>query len=172
MPLDEEEWRKVPGFPAYSVSSLGRVRRDWAAQGTQPGRILKPQPDRVGYPIVYLSIAQQHFRRPVHRLVALAFIGEPPTPKHEVAHGDGVKTNNAPSNLRWATKRENEADKLLHGSRRGDGKHCRKMGAGDRRRIEIMRAYGASYRKISEAIGLSVTAVGDYFRGKTYADVR
>lgn len=44
---------------------------------------------------------------PVHRIVAFAFHGEPPTKQHVVYHIDTNKENNRPSNLRWITKFEN-----------------------------------------------------------------
>ena len=40
----------------------------------------------------------------VHRIVALAFLGEPPTKEHVVYHIDTNKQNNKPSNLRWITR--------------------------------------------------------------------
>lgn len=43
----------------------------------------------------------------VHRIVAFAFLGEPPTPQHVVDHIDTNRRNNRPSNLRWLTKLEN-----------------------------------------------------------------
>lgn len=43
----------------------------------------------------------------VHRIVATAFHGEPPTPQHIVDHIDTNRRNNRPENLRWLTKLEN-----------------------------------------------------------------
>lgn len=43
----------------------------------------------------------------VHRIVAIAFHGEPPTPQHIVDHIDTNRQNNRPENLRWVTKLEN-----------------------------------------------------------------
>jgi hypothetical protein len=51
----------------------------------------------------YLSIAAV----PVHRIVATAFHGDPPTPKHVVDHIDTNCRNNRPENLRWVTRLEN-----------------------------------------------------------------
>ncbi len=44
---------------------------------------------------------------PVHRIVATAFHGEPPTETHVVDHIDSNKQNNRPENLRWVTRLEN-----------------------------------------------------------------
>ena len=43
----------------------------------------------------------------VHRIVAVAFLGEPPSPQHVVDHIDTNRQNNRPSNLRWVTRLEN-----------------------------------------------------------------
>ena len=43
----------------------------------------------------------------VHRIVATAFHGEPPTSQHVVDHIDTNRQNNRPENLRWVTKLEN-----------------------------------------------------------------
>lgn len=43
----------------------------------------------------------------VHRIVAVAFLGEPPTKQHVVDHIDTNRQNNRPENLRWLTKLEN-----------------------------------------------------------------
>lgn len=43
----------------------------------------------------------------VHRIVAYAFHGEPPTKEHVVDHIDTNKQNNRPENLRWVTRLEN-----------------------------------------------------------------
>jgi hypothetical protein len=43
----------------------------------------------------------------IHRIVAYAFLGEPPTKDHVVDHIDTNRKNNRPSNLRWITRLEN-----------------------------------------------------------------
>lgn len=43
----------------------------------------------------------------IHRIVATAFHGEPPTPEHVVDHIDTNRRNNRPENLRWLTRLEN-----------------------------------------------------------------
>jgi hypothetical protein len=55
--------------------------------------------DKTGYPEI-ASVS-------VHRIVASAFHGEPPTKEHVVDHIDTNKQNNRPDNLRWVTRLEN-----------------------------------------------------------------
>jgi hypothetical protein len=43
----------------------------------------------------------------IHRIMATAFHGEPPTPEHVVDHIDTNRRNNRPENLRWLTRLEN-----------------------------------------------------------------
>lgn len=43
----------------------------------------------------------------VHRIVAFAFLGNPPSSQHVVDHIDTNRRNNRPENLRWLTKLEN-----------------------------------------------------------------
>lgn len=43
----------------------------------------------------------------IHRIVATAFHGEPPTVEHVVDHIDTNRKNNRPENLRWVTRLEN-----------------------------------------------------------------
>ncbi|MBQ3689984.1 MAG: HNH endonuclease [Bacteroidales bacterium] len=43
----------------------------------------------------------------VHRIVAFAFLGEPPADDYVVDHIDTNRCNNRPENLRWVTKLEN-----------------------------------------------------------------
>jgi hypothetical protein len=51
----------------------------------------------------YMEIASVR----VHRIVATAFHGDPPTPQHVVDHIDTNRCNNRPENLRWLTRLEN-----------------------------------------------------------------
>jgi len=87
----------------YSVRDNGSVLR-------HPCEGKRPRPtdnhwtfgklnDRTGY----MEIASVR----VHRIVASAYHGEPPTKEHVVDHIDTNKRNNRPENLRWVTRLEN-----------------------------------------------------------------
>lgn len=100
-----EEWKPVKGYEGrYEVSNLGRVRS--LKRATTNGVVLK-QTIKHGYMHVCLSKENKPSTKRVHRLVAEAFIANP-MGKPVVNHIDGDKTNNAASNLEWATNSENE----------------------------------------------------------------
>lgn len=90
------EWRKIEGFPKYSVSDTGLVRND------ESGLILKAGQGKVGYMVVALNCKS----KAVHRLVAQAFIPNPGN-KPDVNHINGNKTDNRVENLEWASRSEN-----------------------------------------------------------------
>lgn len=76
-------------------------------------KALKGYLDRDGYHMVLMNIGGKRIFRATHRLIALAFIGDRPTSKHQVNHKNGVRTDNRPENLEYITSREN----TLHGYR-------------------------------------------------------
>lgn len=106
----------MPGFDAYEVSSKGRVRRIKRGRSTRVGLILKPQPHKHGYVYYILYIDGVGFSVLAHRLVAMVFIGPPPSEQHQAAHYDGCRINNTPENLRWALPADNHADMYRHGT--------------------------------------------------------
>jgi len=112
-----EEWRLVPGLAPYEASSRGRIRR--------AGRVLAGSYDADGYRRISTSIGGIRKLVPVHTMVALAYLGPRPTPKHTVAHNDGTKLNNDESNLRWALMPEQYEDRVRHGTDTACARHPR-----------------------------------------------
>lgn len=107
-----EEWRPVVGYEGwYSVSNLGRVRRDRASSGAVAGRPLQLHTcagggNKTRYVYANLSRHNKSKSCRVHVLVARAFLGNCP-PGHQVNHIDGCSTNNNLLNLEYVTPREN-----------------------------------------------------------------
>ena len=129
-----EEWRDIPGFPGYQVSDLGRVQSvdrliyDPRSETTNrpafrryPGRVLTPTLN-TGYPRVKLGGG--HPGVPVHRLVALAFIGPCP-PGQETRHWDGDNLNTRRGNILYGTRSDNAKDRVRHGRQASNLPHLR-----------------------------------------------
>lgn len=113
-----EEWRPVVGYEGrYEVSNFGSVRSlprvDTKGRRVR-GRILAVSTHPSGHQRVKLSRDGDHRSTSLHRVVLIAFAG-PPSPGHEVLHGDGNPANNHLSNLRWGTRSENILDRVRHG---------------------------------------------------------
>lgn len=131
--MDDVTWLPIPGFPHHEVSNDGRVRsldRYVFTRRQQhrmfPGRELRANINKYGYVAVVLSMGGEHINCLAHRLVCLAFHGEPPTPEHQVRHLNGIRTDNRPENVRWGTISENMRDKLVHGTHNNANKtHCK-----------------------------------------------
>ena len=117
-----EEWRPIRGYEdRYEVSSFGQVRSLFYHCWNRFGRrskplMLKPTPGDDGHLRVGVVGKEKREHRYVHHLVLETFAGPCPL-GHECAHGDGNAQNNRLDNLRWATKTENEWDKIGHGTR-------------------------------------------------------
>lgn len=121
-----EEWRPIDWIDwidpeRYEVSSRGRVR---SRAGLAP-RILRPAAHPAGHLRVILSQSGKKQMAQVHRLVCQAFNGPPQGARTNVAHNDGVPSNNTPGNLRWATQKENLSDRKRHGTELKGAKHGR-----------------------------------------------
>jgi len=108
----------------------------------------------------YGQILYEGKKKFVHRLVCEQAHGKPPTPQHEAAHscGNGDKGCVAKAHLSWKTRRENEADKLIHGTHQfGENNPMAKLTEVDvrsirldpRRHAEIARQFGITYSNVS-----------------------
>lgn len=167
-----EVWAPVPFDPRYEVSSLGRVRG--GATGTMKKITVRPD----GYHCVGFYYGPGKTRtRLLHRLVLLAFIGEPPSGDCQAAHWDGDKANNELSNLRWASPSENNLDKKRHGTftnprKLGAANHKSKLTAA---KVRLVRAAydsgGSTISDLAREHGISTTAMSAVVKRKHWAHV-
>jgi hypothetical protein len=169
-----ETWVPIPGTDdMYDVSSEGNVR-SWknAQYGKRSSpKIIKPIVTRGGYLCVHLHAGKVVRTERVHRLVLSAFNGPIPDGM-DVAHMDGVKTNNRLTNLRAATRAENESDKLRHGTDcRGEKQWQAKLTCESVCEIRRLISSGLSCVEIGRKFGVSRASIRSIAIGKNWAHV-
>ncbi len=167
------EWRIIPGWPEYEVSEYGAVRR--RLPGGSPigkvGRVLRHSPRRYKHVYLHGQAGRRHLT--VHRLVALAFIGDPPSRSHQVAHYDGNPDNNHYSNLRYATAIENTADKRRHGTiPRGENSRASRFTEAVVRQIRALGRRGVPQELIADIFGTTQSHIGRILRHESWSHVQ
>lgn len=177
-----ETWKPVLGYEGlYEVSDLGRVRglertkNNRGAIQHVSGRIMQQRPNHKGYLTVHLSKNGVGARKPVHRIVAEAFIQNPDA-KPQVNHISGVKTDNRATNLEWVTNSENMRHARLNNLvnykpmlMAAHTPQARKKVA-DALKKPVLRSDGKRYASVKDAakdIGVTHGAVSMNIHGKT-----
>lgn len=109
-----------------------------------------------------------------HRAVCIEAHGQPPTPKHEAAHscGKGHKGCVNGSHLKWKTKLENEADKIIHGTLLTGETHNMVKLTEDQAMEIWLAGKGANTRALANRYGVSIQAIYDIRRGRTWKWLR
>lgn len=179
-PIEGEEWRQAVGYDKYEVSNLGRIRTksytymgNWNNLHTRKPKATMLWQDDRGY--LYACITQDKKKRQIsiHRLVAFAFV-EGYRDGLEVNHKDGVKLNNASSNLEWVTQLENirHARRIgLHrNQRRGEGVPNARLKEEQVRMILARR--GESAATVGADFGVGRCAVWCIWEGRTWKHVK
>lgn len=166
------EWRDVLGYEGlYRVSDVGAVESRnawtrWQWRALKPGRSTK-----CGHLSVGLWRDGVKRNRKVHRLVLEAFVGPCPDGM-ECRHLDGNPTNNKLDNLVWGTSKENEADKLLHGTdNRGERQGGSKLTEAEVIEIRRLRASGTTGQAIADKYGINQHHVSHICLGRRWAHV-
>ncbi len=175
---DPEEWRDIPGYEGhYQASSWGRLRSleriEALPNGStrkRNGRILKA---KCGARYAMYSPSKDGVVRSIsgHRLIMLAFVG-PPKIGEVVCHYDGNGHNNHIKNLRYGTVKDNEEDKVRHGTvARGESSGVAKLTDKEVLSMRKKRAAGAALGELSHRYGVGMDTVSLICRGRTWAHV-
>lgn len=124
-----ELWKDIPSWEGlYQASTHGRIKsleriihRNVSKPGERGSSPTRRWPEAIlqtTYKRRYLKVRLWRNQHPtdynVHRLILLAFMGEPP-PGQVACHNDGDPYNNRLENLRWDTMKSNHADRDRHG---------------------------------------------------------
>ena len=152
----------VPWFKTYSVSHTGHVyslpgphrrkgKRRMIGGTNSPG----------GHVFVRFSRGNRTQKNYVHRLVAKLFVGDQPSPQHEVRHLDGNPQNNHVRNIRWGTRLENINDAKRHGTYYSGIEKTSKLDRKKARDIKGLLAVGVPAPEIAQLYGVHPTTICD-----------
>lgn len=177
-------YKDIPGFPGYRVGDDGSVwSRMIRCYVSGKGRLgvkyvvgepchtkqMKPYVQKGGYLSIQLWKDGKPVHRLVHRLVLEAFVG--PCPKGmECRHfPDDNKKNCNLSNLSWATKKQNQADRVFHGTHsRGENNVIAKITNAQAAEIRRRAAKGEKKAALAREFGVSRYVVSRAAIGRTY----
>lgn len=172
----EETWKNVVGYEGvYSISNLGRVRRDKSGSGLcKAGRTLKPILHKSGYLIVNLyrnGICKTHL---IANLMAYTFIGTR-SKGMQINHKDTNKLNNYLSNLEYVTPKENTAHAFKNGLRHpfpGEKNGQSKLTEKDVLKIRELFAKGnITQRKLAEMFNFRQGSISTIINRKRWKHV-
>ena len=158
--------KPIPNFTGYKVDRDGAVWSNRQSIGNKWKR-MKQSINRNGYKFVAI-VRDDGARKTVkvHRLMLLAYVGEPLPHQTHTRHLDGDPLNNRISNLAWGTPKENAADSRFHGTQ------STKIKAVDVREIRRLRAAGLSVRAIAANLPIGKTEVHRIIIGEHWSWVK
>lgn len=159
--------------PGYSVNKSGDVfsYSNWRSLGK---RKLAQTINCYGYPTVKIYIKGKRRHVTVHSLVAIAFLKKKPSPKHEIRHLNGIKTDNRINNLRWGTRKQNASDRARHGNTvMGERSHHAKLSASQVIKIKAqIKKGGVTLSKIAEKHGVKLSTISSIKYGKNWKHLK
>ena len=161
-------YAQIPGFSRYRIYEDGRVESNFQRGSVARDRwtFLSPQPSGPrGYRIVTLVNDEgKHWRTRLHVVVARAWHGPRPFPKAVVRHVDGNTNNHHRTNCLWGTYKQNEDDKLAHGTwwcRRNGGK----LNYSAACEIRAKRKAGARAEDLAKEYGVTTPTIYRLLKG-------
>jgi hypothetical protein len=167
--------KEIPWAPGYRADNDGSI---WSRQSSSPlGTLrddwhqLKQKRTTGGYLSVTLYVRGQAHHRYVHRLILETFVGPCPYGM-ECRHLDGNPLNNVLSNLKWDTRANNVADKILHGTK-VEGSRVKNAVTNERevKAIKRLLQFGIQHRIIAYSFGLKTHVVNGISSGKAWNHV-
>jgi hypothetical protein len=168
-----EIWKSVVGWEGwYSISNLGRIRREVKGRGVKAGHIsISHSPQSYEYATFTLCRNEEKNHVTIHRLVAAAFLGPCPIGM-EVNHRNGRKLDNRIENLEYVTAAINirHARDVL-GFNRGELHGRAKLTNFDVRTIRAKHAGGVSQKQLAAEFQVGKMTINRLLRKETWRHV-
>lgn len=153
-----EIWKSVPKYEEYFASTTGKIK------STKQGRclILRPCTDRKGYLQVCLYGKSKPKVVRVHKVIAWTFLNNLKYTELQVNHIDGIKSNNALTNLELVTPSENLKHCFRIGNRTHKGEnhpYCKLSLEAVKEIRRLRKMTKLTYREIGERYGVGKTHI-------------
>lgn len=165
-----KEYREIPQFPNYFVSSDGQL----VSLARNKKRVWPKLQEKAanGYMRASFRVNGRNIKRPVHRMVLLTWGGLPTEGRTQVNHKNGIKTDNRLENLEWATHAENQAHwrKYLHEQVRGEYVRASKLKPSDVHRIRSASQFLSTY-ELARAFGVNRSSVSSVISRRTWKHI-
>lgn len=173
------EWRTIPDFPDYEVSSLGGFRRSTICRSGKyayrpvPYELKTYEQHGGGYRYYTIKRNGRQTKIRIRHAVLEAFGIPKPFPTAQVAHLDGNPNNDRLDNLAWKTAYENSQDKFRHGTVTfGEDHPGSKVTVADVIRIRELFATGSyTFAALGRQFGLDGTMIGHIVRRRFWTRV-
>lgn len=167
------DWRGITSYPGYCASPDGVI---WSCYWRYQGIEEKPMASHTtpeGYLRVRLTLpGQLRKNAAIHRLVCLAFHGSPKPSQTQVRHLNGIKTDNRPDNLAWATPGENGRDKVLLGETAiGSANGASVLHEYEVMVIKEMTLRGVAALCLSEAFDVTASTINRILSGAAWSHI-
>jgi hypothetical protein len=149
--------RQIPFAPNYTADENGNIYKpNGKLAGTSPNKKEK------GYMRVCLNCKQYY----VHRVILETFVG--PCPEGcETRHLNGNNRDNRLQNLCWGTKKENEADKLNHGTHQSITKPNRRL---TDEQVEYILSSPKTNTALAKELNVTQATISRVRTGSCYAE--
>ncbi len=175
----DEEFKLIPEFEGYCISSYGRV---FSRRSRGTGQLnsywvrLKTSKASNGYLSVSLQQDKKGVTKFVHSTVLEVFVGNRPS-NYDACHLDGNKLNNVLHNLRWDTKSNNAKDKHLHGTAKrsymfGENQTRSKLTDADVKQIRFKVFLGSSRYELAKEFGVDYRTICHVVNGVSWSHIK